>query len=374
MMRWGIKASFALVTLGIVGCGPTNSVPPPRVIVIENGRITRNLELDGTYETPRGGLEISGATLTLRPCTVLRMAPGSRIVVNNGGSIRALGTESCPVRIVSAKAVPAAGDWSQIVIEESASNDSLFQYTEIRHGDATFVVPPADGFLWVKSSVGLSHVRFAQIRGPVLKVEDGGRFSTFEAVNFDNVSGALAVVAANVVPSMTRVTVTNTENPRIEIYRWALVAHGPATWRNLGVPLVLPAGFEVRSGPIEIAAGTVLRVEANSLVRPTVKANGSIRALGTATEPVIFESANPAPAPGDWRGMTFETSSSADNLLRHVIIRHAGDNDYGVLQIEDRATLTVENITMEMNSSCEVKVDGMGVLNESGGRMLTRCM
>jgi hypothetical protein len=173
---------------------------------------------------------------------------------------------------------------------------------------------------------------------------------------------------------MTRVTVTNTVNPRIVIDYWARVAHGPATWRNLGVPLVLPAGFEVRSGPIEIAAGTVLRVEANSLVRPTVKANGSIRALGTATEPVIFESAKPAPAPGDWRGITFESSSSADNLLRHVIIRHAGDNDNGVLEIEDRATLTVENITMEMNSSCEVRVEGTGVLNESGGRMLTRCM
>jgi hypothetical protein len=302
------------------------------------------------------------------------MAPGSRIVVNNGGSIRALGTESCPVRIVSAKSTPAAGDWSRIEIEESASNDSLFRYTEIRHGDPAFETPTADGFLWVKSrsSVGLSHVRFAQIRGPVLKVEDGGRFSTFEAVNFDDVGSDVAVVAADVVASMTRVTVTNTVNPRIVIDYWARVAHGPATWRNLGVPLVLPAGFEVRSGPIEIAAGSVLRFEANS--RSIVKANGSIRALGTATEPVIFESAKPAPAPGDWLGITFETSSSADNLLRHVIIRHAGDNDSGVLHINDRATLTVENITMEMNSSCEVKVDGMGVLNESGGRMLTRCM
>jgi hypothetical protein len=346
----------ALFALGVVGCGP--GVRP--VVIIEASEINTATSWDGTYEI-RNSVNITGA-LTLAPCTELRLAPSVTLSVRDGGSIRALGTAACPVRIVSAKPVQAAGDWERIDIYQSASNNSLFQHTEIRHGNGGQY-----GALWVESraAVGLSNVRFAQISATALMAAEAGRFSAFESVSFDAVGSEVAKVGPVGLSSMTRVTVTNTMNPRVVLD--GTRSEAASSWRNLGVPLEVPT-MEVRGSAVEIEAGSVLRFKPDAVL--SVRDGGSLRAMGTMASPITFESAKDAPAPGDWRRVEFYGTSGAGNLLRNVAIRHAGDTTYGVLWIETGATLAVESVTLSMNSSCDARVEG--TLNETGGALM-RC-
>jgi hypothetical protein len=61
------------------------------------------------------------------------MAPDSRIIVEDGGSLDLLGTEADPVLIESAAEIPMAGDWNQVTFK-SASDGSLWQHATVRHG------------------------------------------------------------------------------------------------------------------------------------------------------------------------------------------------------------------------------------------------
>jgi hypothetical protein len=354
--RSKFTAGAALLAMGVMGCGP--GVRP--VLVIEASEINTATNWDGTYEI-RNSLNITGV-LTLAPCTELRIAPSVTLSVRDGGSIRALGTAACPVRIVSAKPVQAAGDWERIDIYQSASSNSLFQHTEIRHGNGGVF-----GALWVESraSVGLTNVRFAQINATALMAAEGARFSAFESVSFDAVGPEIAKVGPVGLASMTRLTVANTANARVVLD--GTNSEAAATWRNLGVPVEVPS-MDVRMAAVEVEAGSVLRFRPDAVL--SVREGGAFRALGTAASPITFESAKPAPAAGDWRRIDFYGTSGATNLLRNVTIRHAGDSMFGVLWVEMGATLSVESVSMSMNSSCEARVEG--TLNEMGGTLM-RC-
>ena len=69
-----------------------------------------------------------------------------------------MGAEGNRVTVTSSKAAPAAGDWTEIDIYNTASNNCRFQYADILYGggDGTY------GALWVDGgvTVELDHVTF----------------------------------------------------------------------------------------------------------------------------------------------------------------------------------------------------------------------
>ncbi|MEW6488074.1 MAG: right-handed parallel beta-helix repeat-containing protein, partial [Thermodesulfobacteriota bacterium] len=49
---------------------------------------------------------------------------------------------------------------------------------------------------------------------------------------------------------------------------------------------------------------------------------GGIRSLGLPHAPVVFESAEPTPAPGDWDKVSLISAESAENEFRYTVFRH----------------------------------------------------
>ena len=92
--------------------------------------------------------------------------------------------------------------------------------------------------------------------------------------------------------------------------------------------------------------------------------------FGTAEKPVIIESAKTSPAAGDWRRFDLYATSTGTNLLRHTTVRHAGDSLYGVMWLEQGATLTLENATFTSNASCDLGGDSNPTATSS---TFTRC-
>lgn len=347
-----VTAAIPVFSAGCGGAGPV-------VIVVETP-VTVATTWNGRYDI-RTSIDIT-APLEIAPCSVITIAPGATLSVRDGGSIRALGTAACPIRFQSAKPVPAAGDWSRIDIYSSASSNSLFQHTEILHGDASIY-----GVVWVedRASVGLDNVRIAQSSGTGVRLVNTARLSTFSNVRFEAIGPEVMKVGPVALASMGPLSATGIPNARVVLDGTNSAA--AATWRALGVPLEVPS-MAITSGAIEIEAGSVVRFAPEAVI--AVRDGGALRSLGTAASPVVFESAKPAQAAGDWRRIEFYQSSSSTNLLRNTTVRHGGDPMYGVLWVEMGATLALESVTMNMNSSCDV--GGEGTVNNTGSTV-ARC-
>ncbi|MGN6107813.1 MAG: hypothetical protein ACTHU0_22085, partial [Kofleriaceae bacterium] len=108
-----------------------------------------------------------------------------------------------------------------------------------------------------------------------------------------------------------------------------------STMRSYGVPWrvrnsiagdSLAIGNGNEDAVLTIEPGVVLRFEAGVALHIESDLDGmsAIRAIGTAAQPIVFTSAAPAPAAGDWRGLYFNGPVSPQNALEHVRIEYTG--------------------------------------------------
>ena len=110
---------------------------------------------------------------------------------------------------------------------------------------------------------------------------------------------------------------------------------------EVGAMLTINKGVTVKIAPDHEKAGS-------DPVRVQIIVNGTLKALGTAANPIVFESFTDfAPAKDDWVGIRFESTSSG-NVLDRVIVRNAQ------VGIENYAPVTLTNCTID---SCEIGVE-----------------
>ncbi len=100
---------------------------------------------------------------------------------------------------------------------------------------------------------------------------------------------------------------------------------GPETWS--GEVIITGRVTVVPEAVLTLAPGTRVRfrkVDGNrdGLGEGGLLVLGGIRSLGTPGRPVVFESAEPAPAPGDWDKVSLIASEDPDNRFEYTVFRH----------------------------------------------------
>ncbi|MBK8051109.1 MAG: right-handed parallel beta-helix repeat-containing protein [Anaerolineales bacterium] len=124
---------------------------------------------------------------------------------------------------------------------------------------------------------------------------------------------------------------------------------------SMGLPYVLSGGMEVEEGgELAIDPGVELRVDTGFYVR------GTMRALGSATQPILITGIKQQPA--GWWGLSVSsgTASIANLQLDHVTIEYGGsDSDYGGNLVVSSANVTVTNSILRNSGS-------HGIYNEGG--------
>lgn len=108
--------------------------------------------------------------------------------------------------------------------------------------------------------------------------------------------------------------------------------------------VILEQGLTVTSELVLLPC-TVLKVPAGAAI--SVRDGGSIRSEGTEACPVTIRSAKAAPSAGDWSYIEIFASASANNVLRHTNVHHAGSTTYGAVWVESLASLTMDHVTIE---------------------------
>jgi hypothetical protein len=292
------------------------------------------------------------APLTMDKCTTVLMDSNSRISVADGGSIKVNGTADNIVPFLSAKAIPAAGDWNGIEIKNSASSGNSFKFASFSHGGKSDY-----GVIWVdgEAEVAIDDCDFISIDNYGVMFDNGAKINSFTGNKFVSIGTYPVLVGANAVPALSPV-VTDDATDRIFVRAEDIEDSG--TWKNLSI------GYEVEylyvHKPVTIEPGITLFMPQNSQI--TLSDGGSIIAKGTETAPIVFTSAKPAPAMGDWKGITIKDTASNDTVFEYVNFEFGGDSDYGVIWVDAEAAVSIDNCIFS-------DIQGTGIIFDNGAEI-----
>lgn len=271
------------------------------------------------------------AALTLQPGTVLRFNSGAGFRVADGGSLRAQGNATNPIRLTSTSGDP--NDWRGVGFFTSSSNN-LLEYVIVEN--AGLRNTQINGFNYTNVYVD-DNARVA-IRNSTFRNAGGGgngvglyvndasaELTTFENNTFDGNSAAAMRITAQQVGQIGSGNVfgTNALPGAQHIQVAASTLRTSATWPAVDVAYRLSGSHFVDDpgATLTIQAGATLEFASSAGLRVNA---GTLRVLGTSDAGVTFTSASGNP--NDWRGLAI-ASNSANNTLEYVTIENAGQRN-----------------------------------------------
>ncbi|HRZ79369.1 MAG TPA: hypothetical protein P5044_05110 [bacterium] len=292
------------------------------------------------------------APLTMDKCTTILMDPNSRISVSDGGSIKVNGTADNIVPFLSAKAVPAAGDWNGIEIKKTASSGNSFKFTSFSHaGKSSY------GAIWVdgEAEVAIDDCAFISIDNYGVMFENGAKIESFTGNKFASIGTYPVLVGANAVPALSPV---ETDDATDRIFVQAEDVEDAGTWKNLSI------GYEVEylfiHKPVTIEQGNTLFMRENAHV--DLADGGSMIAVGTEIAPIVFTSAKEGPGAGDWKQITVRDTASNDTKFEYVNFEFGGGDDYGVIWVDPEAAVSIDNCKFS-------DIQGTGLIFDNGAEI-----
>jgi hypothetical protein len=286
---------------------------------------------------------------------------GKTLSVESGGALLANGTVAQPVTFTSGAASPAAGDWNKITFLSTAEKTSLLDHLVVEYGGAN-VIEVNDG-----ASVGLSTV-------VVRHTTDYGIYSTVNGTfsQFDNVAVTDAYplfVGPAQLGMLGSFSASGCGHDQVLVTAGS--ASKAATWKNFGIPYHFggtSGGTFTLLSPITVEAGTSLLFDTGKYL--DIGAGGSLKANGTATQPITIGSSLAVPVPGSWNRITLYPTALGDSVLKYTAVKDAAS---AALTLNG-SQLALDHATFTGNMTCDVKVvPSATLLTSAGGNIFTAC-
>lgn len=325
------------LSLALLWCptpGVAASVPPP----LDGGEMTQGpagaqnlaahtITTDTVWSTENSPYTLTtqvvvdvGATLIIEPGVEVR-AHGN-VGIDVAGTLYAIGTASNPITFTATDAQPGA--WQGIRIHGAAGQpntgsvlehvtleyggrnlrhnlwlewaDTTLAYSRVRHSSR-------DGLYALHSTATLSQTVFSHNADYGVRFEHpAGKLSATDLSAYGNGQDGLALEKATL--------------------------EGDHTWQPAGIPYLLVSvpGADVlrvtRDSTLTIAPGVEVRSQSARL-----HIEGTLKAIGTAAQPITFTAAATDPAPGAWRGIRIEGVAEQPNtgsMLEYVTVEYGG--------------------------------------------------
>jgi len=311
-----------------------------------------------------GDIQVTAAW-EIDPGVEVRMQQEARVFVAEEGSLTAEGTVDNPIHFRGIE--PERGYWLGLGFESKSASNILTHCT-IEHGGSGRWKgsPDTEGMIFLEDGAKLL------MANSTLRDAGGAAFLANER-DVDLTGFASNTITGNAMPmwlgadgpqqlgpgntfvgnDQDHVLIGVNLGPRIE---------QPGTWRALDVPYRIAYRFDVESA-WTIDPGATIEFMQDIYV--TIEDGGSINAIGTAEQPIVFRGVEALP--GFWRGLEILTLS-ANNVLEHVQLMHGGSDGHsgssdsdGILYLE-QATLTLRNSTISDSGGWGIAVFNDGQL------------
>ena len=344
-----------------------------------------------------------GVTLTIEPGTVIKGNGDAYLYVS--GTLRAQGSASQPIIFTSYQddsvggdsnndgnaTTPVPGQWRGLFFVANSSGN-LLDHNVIRYAGLTTGVAVSinTSSLTLQNSTISDSGTGVQITdaSPTLSANVIERNSSIGiSINGSNPPTAPTLTnniirnngggvdIYNASPVLTANTVQNNSSFGMRVMPSSTPAlsgnsfsgngsNGIIWFSHVGVNTIWTAsgGPYVLNGAVGVEPGVTLTIEPGTVIKGNGDAylyvSGTLRAQGSASQPIIFTSYQDdsvggdsnndgnatTPVPGQWRGLFFVANSSG-NLLDHNVIRYAGLTT-GVAVSINTSSLTLQNSTI----------------------------
>jgi hypothetical protein len=283
----------------------------------------------------------NGKKLTIEPCAVVQFAPKAGLsvaypITPNQGTLIAEGTAEKPIRFEGKN----GAKWHSIYVQ--APGTARLSHVTIKDAGqdapAALIAYGSSAFP-LRRDLFVDHVTVENAVGLGVKV---ARVAGFAAGSRD-----LVVRGAGDMPleiddhgmgTLPGGTYRNNAVDSIRIEPEGSLQED-ATVRDLGVPYVIgnSTGDSLRIGNgdanplavLTIEPGVTMKFQPGAALKiehftGTFPAAGALIARGTKDKPIVFTSAKPAPAAGDWVGLWYGGIPRAQNVVENVRIEYSG--------------------------------------------------
>jgi len=328
-----------------------------------------NIEADETWTAETGphlvtfDLYVKKGTLTLAPCTEVRVQTGYTITVGGGNEgdpaakLVAHGTADKPIRITSDE---SGKYWGGLVALASGLVD--LENTTLAYGGSHDTAQNFGGTLRLIGPGGTKPAALAHLVD--VRIEHGAGYG----LNLQQAGGVSADSSGLVISDIGRekspasdarypiyVTPpsvqtlppgTYTGNPIDQIWVASEVASDyDETFHDRGLPYRIGTGLSLAPTKSAADGGLVtltleagvklmflqttgnvwsLHLGASGGDQPESIWPAKVVAMGTAEKPIVLTSAADAPAAGDWGGVAWSGGPATGNVMSHVTIEYAG--------------------------------------------------
>jgi len=274
----------------------------------------------GCYLAPRGIRINEPANLTVEPGVVVKFAASQRLLVDRGASLTAIGNATAP--IVFSSVDPTPGFWDGVRFTYSNSSRNQLDFVQIEYaGDRA-------------TDAGLTNVSLSTSPARISIKNSTVRFSLGYGIEFGNNSivGAFEgnLLTGNNAPLLITPddanalaadsTFSGNTNDHVRLSN--VRAETSVTLAKLDVPYITDRITVDNSLTVE--PGVTILFEAGGELQ--VNSDATLKAVGTALEPILFTATDPTP--GFWDGVEF-SFSPGNNEISHVTVEYGGSGTRG---------------------------------------------
>ena len=266
----------------------------------------------GCYVAIRGLRVSEPANLTLMPGVVIKIGSGDEILVDNGASFTAEGTEENPIVLTGLE--PTPGFWRGLEFSFSNSINNRLDHVQVEYaggaqGQESALVVVANGSF--QSRIAVSNSTFRMNAGPAIFLPTNASLSTLDGNRYIDNEVSIRVTAESAQLLDSRSSYVGNQIDAIEVVDSDI--DGETQWANLAVPY--HAGNIGVGNFFTVDAGTTVLFEEGASL--DVDGDGILSMLGTAAEPILLSSVSGLP--GGWGGVAFARSQT-ENQLSFVTI------------------------------------------------------
>jgi PKD repeat protein len=286
--------------------------------------------------------------LTIKPGVVIAFERDVYMNIQDSGYLIAKGQSDKKIKFVGVQ--KTKGYWAGIALY-SGSNLNIMEHVEIMHTGSRPVHSDIKAALLVyggsESQITIKNSQFSQNDGYGMYVYEGAILLEFSQNSFtNNTEAGIMVDAMNVsrLDAASKFTGGNGRNV-VEILESSLEGNKEIEWKAFAdkTPYRLNGELTVNSG-WKLNPGVTLEMNRDALIE--ISNDGYMSAQGTATEKVVFTSANRTAA--YWRGIACYSQVNK-NILQHAEVKNAGsktlvsDKKSNIAIYGDGTSMTIKN-------------------------------
>jgi hypothetical protein len=287
------------------------------------------------YEVNNNITVSDAATLTIQPGVQLKFAAGMGLTVNDDGVLSAIGSLSSPILFTGELKAP--GYWDGIEIRSIVS--STLDHTIVEYGGHSSSYNEANIGLSFngKASIENSIIRYSENYG--IKLDDGETLTAFTNNTLTLNEKSPMYINANAVGMLQ--SDSQYSGNTDDFITIVSDVNDNQTWHLLDVDYHMPTSRTTINARLTIEPGVTLFFPADTQL--AVNASGTLKAIGTALQPITFTGLEQSA--GYWTGIQFTFNNNA-NVMDHTIVEYGGgpngntEANVGVFGANGRLALT----------------------------------